>query len=244
MDDTTIDISQVTMKYRIPVEKIDSLKHFFVKKLRNELRYEDFYALNDVSFSVKRGEVMGIVGINGAGKSTLLKIIAGVMKPTSGKVEKRGTVAPLLELGAGFNPELNGVENIYLNGLLLGYSKKFIKEKIDEIINFSELDHFINIPLKNYSSGMRARLGFSIATIVQPEIMIVDEVLSVGDFKFREKSERKILSMMKDGTTVLLVSHSFEQIEKLCDSVLWLEKGKVREIGETNRILEHFKNSK
>ncbi|GIQ66331.1 teichoic acid ABC transporter ATP-binding protein [Paenibacillus cisolokensis] len=191
---------------------------------------------------MRKGEVFGILGSNGAGKSTLLKIIAGVMKPTSGSVYKNGNIAPLIELGAGFNGELSGVENIYLNGLLLGYSKRFIQEMIDEIIDFSELGKFIHTPLKNYSSGMKARLGFSIATIVQPEILIVDEVLAVGDDKFREKSEKKILSMMEGGTTVLFVSHSLNQVRKLCDRVLWLDKGEVKRIGLPNDIITEYQS--
>ncbi|MBM7567977.1 ABC-type polysaccharide/polyol phosphate transport system ATPase subunit [Paenibacillus sacheonensis] len=222
-------------------EKIDSLKNFFIKKVRNEIKYEEFFALKQVNFSIRKGEVYGIIGMNGAGKSTLLKIIAGVLKPTSGRVLKRGSVAPLIELGAGFNGELSGYENIFLNGLLMGYSKKFIKSKMEEIIDFSELGKFIHTPLKNYSSGMRARLGFSIATVVKPDILIVDEVLSVGDFKFKEKSEMKIRSMMKEGTTVLFVSHSLGQVESICDKVIWLESGFVKEIGAAKEIIAHFK---
>ncbi|WP_062490004.1 ABC transporter ATP-binding protein [Paenibacillus sp. 32O-W] len=242
MSDIVIQVSDLTMKYRLATEKVDSLKLFFIKKLRKEIRYEDFFALKNVSFSVRKGEVFGILGSNGAGKSTLLKIIAGVMKPTSGSVYKNGNIAPLIELGAGFNGELSGVENIYLNGLLLGYSKRLIQEMIDEIIDFSELGKFIHTPLKNYSSGMKARLGFSIATIVQPEILIVDEVLAVGDDKFREKSEKKILSMMEGGTTVLFVSHSLNQVRKLCDRVLWLDKGEVKRIGLPNDIITEYQS--
>ena len=215
MVNSVIEISNVTMKYRLTTEKIDSLKHFFVKKIKKEISYEDFYALNHVNFSVNKGEVLGIIGRNGAGKSTLLKIIAGVIKPTEGSIVRTGSIAPLIELGAGFNGELTGLENIKLNGLLLGYSKKFIEEKTDEIVEFSDLGKFIHTPLKNYSSGMKARLGFSIATIVKPDILIVDEVLAVGDLKFKEKSERKIRSMMEDGTTVLFVSHSLGQVGPL-----------------------------
>ncbi|WP_338046004.1 ABC transporter ATP-binding protein [Paenibacillus sacheonensis] len=240
-DDIAIEISDVTMKYRLMTEKIDSLKNFFIKKVRNEIKYEEFFALKQVNFSIRKGEVYGIIGMNGAGKSTLLKIIAGVLKPTSGRVLKRGSVAPLIELGAGFNGELSGYENIFLNGLLMGYSKKFIKSKMEEIIDFSELGKFIHTPLKNYSSGMRARLGFSIATVVKPDILIVDEVLSVGDFKFKEKSEMKIRSMMKEGTTVLFVSHSLGQVESICDKVIWLESGFVKEIGAAKEIIAHFK---
>jgi len=243
MSDIAIHVSHVSMKYRLATERVDSLKHFFIKKLKREIQYEDFHALKDVSFTVRKGEVLGIIGMNGAGKSTLLKVIAGVIKPTSGSVVRRGSIAPLLELGAGFNGELTGAENIILNGLLLGYSKKFIMDKLEEIVAFSELDKFIYTPLKNYSSGMKARLGFSIATVVQPDILIVDEVLSVGDVRFKEKSEKKIRSMMEGGTTVLFVSHSLGQVEQLCDNVLWLEQGQVKEIGASKDVIAHFRNS-
>ncbi|QHT59259.1 ABC transporter ATP-binding protein [Paenibacillus lycopersici] len=243
MNDIAIQVSNITMKYRLASEKVDSLKHFIIKKFKKEMKYEDFYALKNVSFSVNKGEMFGIVGMNGAGKSTMLKIIAGVQKPTQGTVERKGMIAPLIELGAGFNGELTGMENIMLNGLLLGYSKKFIKEKLDEIVEFAELGKFIHTPLKNYSSGMKARLGFSIATVVKPEILIVDEVLSVGDFKFKEKSEQKINAMTANGTTVLFVSHSLGQVESICDRVLWLEQGCVKEIGPSKEIISKFKNS-
>ena len=240
MNNIAVRVSNVTMKYLIPTEKIDSLKHFFIKKVKREIRYEDFFALQDVSFTVNKGEVFGIIGHNGAGKSTLLKIIAGVIKPTSGTCERYGSMAPLIELGAGFNDELTGIENIYLNGLLLGHSKKLISEKLEEIIEFSELGKFIHLPLKNYSSGMRARLGFSIATIVQPDILLVDEVLSVGDNRFREKSERKIRSMIDNGTTVLLVSHALEQVKSLCTNVLWLERGHIKDLGPAREIVNKY----
>lgn len=187
--------------------------------------------------------MFGVVGLNGAGKSTLLKIVAGILKPTSGFVERTGSLVPLIELGGGFNSELTGVENIYLNGMLLGYSKKFIKEKLDEIIEFSELGKFINTPIKNYSSGMKARLGFSIATLVKPDILIVDEVLSVGDHKFKEKSEAKMKSLMGSGTTVLFVSHSIDQMKSLCDRVLWLEKGSIKEIGPAKEVCERYQTN-
>ncbi|MFD0869525.1 ABC transporter ATP-binding protein [Paenibacillus residui] len=244
MNDIAIKLENVSMKYRMASEKISSIKYYFIQKMRKKISYVDFHALNNINFEIYKGEVFGIVGLNGAGKSTLLKIIAGILKPTSGKVTKNGAIAPLIELGAGFNGELSGLENIYLNGLVLGYSKKFIQEKVDEIIEFSELEQFIHTPLKNYSSGMRARLGFSIATIVQPEILIVDEVLSVGDHKFKEKSENKMMSMINGGATVLFVSHSLGQVEKLCNRVAWLEKGQIREIGEPQPIIERFKNEK
>ncbi|REE90515.1 ABC-2 type transport system ATP-binding protein/lipopolysaccharide transport system ATP-binding protein [Paenibacillus taihuensis] len=243
MSNIAIQVSEVTMQYRLAVEKVDSFKNYLIKKIRKEMRYEDFFALQNVSFSVEKGEVFGVIGMNGAGKSTLLKVIAGIQKPTLGSVERHGSMAPLIELGAGFNGELTGIENIYLNGLLLGFSKKFIKEKLDEIVDFSELDKFIHTPLKNYSSGMKARLGFSIATIVKPEILIVDEVLAVGDFKFKEKSEKKINTMTENGTTVLFVSHSLGQVEAICQRVLWLEKGNVKKIGPAKEIVEQFRNS-
>lgn len=243
MKDEMIRVTDLTMKYRLTTEKVDSLKYFFIKKIRRELRYEDFYALNGVSFSVFKGEVFGIIGRNGAGKSTLLKIIAGVLKPTTGKIIRNGSIAPLIELGAGFNNELTGKENIYLNGMLLGYSKKFISEKLEEIIEFSELGRFIHSPLKTYSSGMKARLGFSIATVVQPDILIVDEILAVGDTEFRRKSEQKIMSMIESGTTVLLVSHSLEQIAKLSDRVMWLDQGKIRELGDADEVIGKYKAS-
>lgn len=237
----TLEVRNVSMEFRIASEKITSLKEMFIKRLKRQIEYKTLRALDNVSFEVKKGEVFGIIGLNGAGKSTLLKIVSGIMKPTSGEVIRRGTIAPLIELGAGFNGQLSGLENIYLNGLLLGYSKKFIQEKLDEIIAFSELEEFIHMPLKNYSSGMKARLGFSIATCVQPDLLIVDEVLAVGDIRFREKCENRIQSMIASGTSVLFVSHSLSQVQRLCQRVLWLEKGRVREIGEAGTILPEYK---
>nr|WP_150959428.1 ABC transporter ATP-binding protein [Aneurinibacillus sp. XH2] len=244
MSEIAIKIDNVSMKYRMASERISSLKYYFIKKMKKQISYVDFHALDSVSFEVYKGEVFGIVGLNGAGKSTLLKIIAGILKPTAGKVVKSGMVVPLIELGAGFDGELTGLENIFLNGLVLGYSRKFIQEKVDEIIEFSELGDFIHAPLKNYSSGMRARLGFSIATIVQPEILIVDEVLSVGDHKFKEKSENKMMSMINGGATVLFVSHSLSQVEQLCNRVAWLEKGKIREVNDASTVIEKYRSEK
>ncbi|WP_195573529.1 ABC transporter ATP-binding protein [Paenibacillus sp. 1001270B_150601_E10] len=238
----TLEVKNVSMKYRLATEKINSMKHYLIKKMRREIQYEDFYALNDVSFTINKGEVFGIVGRNGAGKSTLLKIVSGILKPTQGEVIRRGTIAPMIELGAGFNGDLTGFENIYMNGLVLGHSRKFIDQHVEEIIDFSEIGKFIHTPLKNYSSGMKARLGFSIATIVKPDILILDEVLSVGDFKFKEKSENKIMSMIEGGTTVLFVSHSMGQVEKLCDRVLWLENGEVRGLGVTTEVCGLYSN--
>ena len=200
-------------------------------------------ALDGVNLDVKKGEVIGIIGLNGSGKSTLLKIISGILKPTKGSVEISGTISPLIELGAGFDHDLTARENIFLNGYVLGYTKNEIKEKFDEIVEFSELQDFLDVPIKNFSSGMIARLGFSIATIVRPDILIVDEILSVGDFKFQEKCEKRIADMMSGGTTVIIVSHSIEQIERLCDRVLWLEKGVCKAIGKTAEICEMYKNT-
>lgn len=235
-----ITVENVTMKFNMSKERIDSIKEYVVKLLKGKLMYNEFQALSDVSFSVKKGEVFGIVGLNGSGKSTILKIVSGILKPTSGNVRVEGSVSPLIELGAGFDMDLTARENIFLNGYVLGYTKDYIKEKFDEIVSFSELEEFLDVPLKNYSSGMIARLGFSIATLVRPDILIVDEILSVGDYKFQEKCEKRIEEMMAGGTTVLIVSHSIEQIERLCDRVMWLEQGEVKNIGETLQVCAEY----
>lgn len=238
-----IEVKNVAMKFKMTKEKIFSLKEYFIKFLKRELVFEEFCALTDVSFSVKKGEILGIIGYNGAGKSTMLKVISGIMKPTTGTIKVEGIISPLIELGSGFDMELTARENIFLNGYILGYSKKFIKEHFDKIVEFSELEEFLDVPVKNFSSGMVARLGFAIATVVQPEILIVDEILSVGDFKFQEKSENKIKEMLASGTTVILVSHAINQIEDICTKVLWLEHGKVRGYGNTKEICEEYKKS-
>lgn len=234
--DTMLSIENVGILFRLANERVDSLKDYAIKLVRRELRYHEFWALKDISFQVKRGERLGILGLNGAGKSTLLKIIAGVLKPTEGKVVRNGRIVPLLELGAGFDAQYTGAENIYLYGAMLGYPKEFLKEKYDEIVEFSELGDFINVPLKNYSSGMKARLGFSIATIVEPEILILDEVLSVGDAKFKKKSEKKIKDMFEKGITVLFVSHSIGQVRSLCDRAIILEKGRLIAQGDVETV--------
>lgn len=235
-----ININQVTMKFNLMEERVDTLKEYVVKLLKRKLLYNEFISLDHVTFSIQKGDVVGIVGLNGAGKSTLLKILAGVLKPTSGSISVKGSIAPLIEVGAGFDPELTARENIYLNGAILGYSRKFIDSKFDEIIEFAELERFVNVPVKNFSSGMYTRLGFSIATIVNPEILIVDEVLSVGDFKFQEKSKKRIERLMSGGTTVILVSHDNDTIEKMCNKVLWLESGKVKMYGNTQSVLDAY----
>lgn len=222
-----LKVENVSMRFNLSAEKVDDLKDYLIKFIKRELRFQEFWALKDITFELQKGERLGILGFNGAGKSTLLKVIAGVLKPTEGTVKKKGKIVPLLELGAGFDKQYTGAENIFLYGAVLGYSKEFIQEKYDEIVEFSELGDFINVPLKNYSSGMKARLGFAIATVVEPDILILDEVLSVGDAKFRKKSEKKIKSMFDKGVTVLFVSHSLEQVKRLCDKAILLEHGKV-----------------
>lgn len=227
-----IKVNNVSMKFNLGIEKNFSLKQFFIDLLkRKKKKKNEFWALNDVSFEVKKGEVVGFIGTNGAGKSTLLKLIAGVMKPTKGNIEIYGNICPMIELGAGFDMDLTARENIYLNGAVLGYTKSFIDEKFDEIVDFSELRDFLDVPVRNFSSGMVARLAFSIATIVDPEILIVDEILSVGDIAFQAKSEAKMLEMIGGGTTVLFVSHSIDQIKKMCNRVVWLDHGKIVKIG-------------
>ncbi len=238
-----IEVNNVSMRFKMTKERIFSLKEYFIKFVTGKLVFEEFRALTDVSFSVKKGEILGIIGYNGAGKSTMLKVISGIMNPTSGYIKVEGVISPLIELGSGFDMELTARENIFLNGYILGYSKKFIKEHFDKIVEFSELEEFLDVPVKNFSSGMVARLGFAIATVVQPEILIVDEILSVGDFKFQEKSENKIKEMLASGTTVILVSHAINQIEDICTKVLWLEHGKVRGYGNTKEICEEYKKS-
>ena len=205
--------------------------------------FEDFIAVDNVSFDIKKGDVFGIVGLNGSGKSTTLKLISGILTPTRGTVETQGTIAPLIELGAGFDFDLTARENIYLNGSVLGYSKKFMDEKFDDIVEFSEMREFLDTPMKNYSSGMVARIGFAIATVTKPDILIVDEILAVGDFHFQEKCEQRINSMINDDTTVIIVSHSIEQIERLCKHCVWLEKGKIRMIGDAKEVCDAYKNS-
>jgi ABC-2 type transport system ATP-binding protein len=228
MNNTMIEVSDVTMRFRMNADKIMSLKEFVTAALRGKLEYQDFTALDHVSFEVKKGETFGLIGRNGAGKSTILKVISGILKPTSGSVTCYGNVVPMLELGSGFDFDLTGRENIFLNGAILGYSEKFLREKYNEIVEFSELGEFIDAPIRNYSSGMLARLAFSVATVVKPEILIVDEILSVGDAAFQEKSRKRMLELMEGGTTVLFVSHSIQQVREMCSRVLWLEQGKVK----------------
>lgn len=241
MDRVAIKLENVSIKFNMANDRITSLKEYFVKFIKGEIFYKEFKALDNINLEIEKGDVLGIIGFNGAGKSTALKIISGILKPSSGTVKINGSIAPLIELGAGFDPELSGRENIYLNGAVLGMSKKEIERKIDSIIEFSELHDFIDTPIKNYSSGMYARLGFAIATSVNPDILIVDEILSVGDYKFQEKSKNRIESMMKNGTTVVIVSHSIDDIKRLCNKILWLENGKVKQFGNIN-IIKCYQN--
>jgi ABC-2 type transport system ATP-binding protein len=241
-----IKVDNVSMRFNLGIEKNFSLKLFFInlfKPRKKKGKKPDFWALKDVSFKVKRGEVVGFIGSNGAGKSTMLKVIAGVMKPTKGKVEVHGNICPMIELGAGFDMDLTARENIFLNGAVLGYSKKFIEEKFDEIVEFSELKDFLDVPVRNFSSGMTARLAFSIATVVDPEILIVDEILSVGDMAFQAKSEAKMRSMIGGGTTVLYVSHSINSIKSICDKAVWLDHGKVIKMGPAEEICDEYSKS-
>lgn len=241
-EENMIDIKDVSMRFNLGIEKNFSLKQGFVDMFKKgKKKREEFWALKDVNLEIKKGEVVGFIGSNGAGKSTLLKVVAGVMKPTKGHVDVYGNICPMIELGAGFDPQLTARENIYLNGAVMGYTKELIDSKFDEIVEFSELRNFLDVPVQNFSSGMTARLAFSIATIVDPEILIVDEILSVGDIAFQAKSERKMMEMINGGTTVLFVSHSLEQIKKLCDKVVWLEHGVVQKTGGKEVCDEYLK---
>lgn len=239
-DDTVIQVKDVSMHFNLMVERVDSIKEYLLKLFKGKLLYNDFIALQHITFDVKKGEVVGLIGFNGAGKSTLLKIIAGILKPTTGKVKVNGTIAPLIEVGAGFDPELTARENVYLNGAILGHDKKFMDSKFDEIIDFAELRNFVDVPVKNFSSGMYARLGFAIATMVQPDILIVDEVLSVGDYKFQKKCENRIQAMLDKGVTVVLVSHDINMIKNLCTKAVWLEHGNMRDLGPAAKICEEY----
>lgn len=242
MKETVIEVKNVSMHFNLMVERVDSLKEYVMKLVKGKLLYNDFVALSHVSFKVQKGEIVGLVGLNGAGKSTLLKIIAGVLKPTEGKVITRGTIAPLIEVGAGFDPDLTARENVYLNGAILGHDRKFMDSKFDEIIDFAELQNFVDVPVKNFSSGMYARLGFAIATMVQPDILIVDEVLSVGDYKFQQKCEKRIREMIQNGVTIILVSHEIKLIQKLCTKVIWLEHGCVKDMGNAEIISKEYES--
>lgn len=240
MAKTAIKVENVSVMFNLNKEKVDNIKEYFIKLVTHKLHFTEFWALNDVSFELEKGERMGVLGFNGAGKSTLLKVIAGVLKPTKGSCRVSGVIAPLLELGAGFDMNYSGKENIFLYGATMGYSRKYIEERYEQIVEFSEIGDFIDVPVKNYSSGMRARLGFAIATAVEPEILILDEVLSVGDAKFRLKSEAKIKSMFDKGVTVLFVSHNTEQVRRLCTKAILLDHGKIIANGTADEVCDIY----
>ncbi|WP_238402953.1 ATP-binding cassette domain-containing protein [Paenibacillus mesophilus] len=235
-----IELNNVSMKFRMANDRIMSLKEYLLKKIAGKLQYKEFTALKDISFSIKKGEVVGIIGGNGAGKSTMLKIVSGILTPTQGRVKVDGNIAPLLELGAGFDMDLSAKENIYLNGAVLGYSKQYLTEKYDEIVDFSELQEFMDVPIRNFSSGMTARLAFSIATLVNPDVLIVDEILSVGDAQFQQKSASRMRELINGGATVILVSHSIEQIREICTRVIWLDHGEVKMIGNMEEVCSAY----
>ncbi len=235
-----IKLENITMEFNLHKEKLDSVKEYFIKLVKRDIKRDSFKALDDVSFTVNKGDRVGVLGLNGAGKSTLMKVIAGVFEPTSGRVSKEGVIAPMIELGAGFDNQYTGAENIYLYGAVLGHSRKYMEQRFEEIVEFSELKEFIDVPLKNYSSGMRARLGFSIATMVKPDILILDEVLSVGDAKFKKKSEEKLKSMMDENTTVIFVSHNLGQLRRICNKAMILEKGRMIAYGDIEEVAAKY----
>ncbi len=235
-----IDVNNVTVTFRMDKNQVNSLKEWAVTFLRGQQKHEIFTALSGVSFQVESGEVLGLIGRNGAGKSTILKVISGILRPTQGVVKVLGRIVPMLELGSGFDMELSGRENIFLNGAILGYTEEYLLSKYDEIVTFSELNQFINMPIKTYSSGMLMRLAFSVATVVQPDILIVDEILSVGDEAFQQKSHARMMELMGGGTTVLFVSHSIEQVKSMCNRVIWLDNGRIRMAGETKDVCDAY----
>lgn len=242
MNNEVIKINNVTVRFNMANQKVDNLKEYVIRMAKKELLFQEFLALQNISFEIMKGEAWGLVGNNGAGKSTLLKAISGIIKPSQGSIIVNGKISPLIELGAGFDGELTARENIFLNGTILGHTMKYMREHFDEIVDFAEISEFLDSPIKNYSSGMKARLGFAIATIVKPEILIVDEILSVGDFKFKQKCEKRMSEMLSNGTTLLYVSHSLETVKNLCTKAIWLEKGIMRMIGTSEDVCEAYIN--
>ena len=238
--DYAVIVDDVTVRFNMASERIDNLKEYFIKLMKHEIMFKEFLALKNISLRVKKGDSWGIVGTNGSGKSTLLKVICGILKPFKGSVTVNGTIAPLIELGAGFDPDLTAGENIYLNGAVLGHNKQFMKEHFDEIVDFAELQSFLDMPIKNYSSGMAARLGFAIATVVKPDILICDEVLSVGDFAFQQKCEKRMNELKEQGVTLLFVSHSMKSLLSVCDNALWIDKGVVMKTGDAKEISDDY----
>ena len=237
-----IEVNDATVRFNMASEKIDNLKEYVIKFIKRELMFQEFLALKDINLKIKPGEAWGLVGTNGSGKSTLLKLISGILKPYKGEVIIRGSIAPLIELGAGFDAELTARENVFLNGTLLGHSEAFMKEHSNEIIDFAELWDFLDMPIKNYSSGMAARLGFAVATMTRPDILIVDEVLAVGDYEFQEKCKMRMKSMLEQGTTLLYVSHTMGSVTSLCDHAIWIDKGKAVMQGDVNTVCKAYMN--
>lgn len=236
-----IVVDNVSMRFNLATERVDNLKEYIVRKLKfRSVSFDEFWALQDISFTVNKGESCALIGVNGSGKSTMLKIISGILKPTRGKVTVNGSIAPLIELGAGFDFDLTGRENIFLNGAILGHSKQLMKDKYEEIVDFSELREFMDVPVKNYSSGMIARLGFSIATMVKPEILIVDEILAVGDQAFQAKCHQRMAEMIDGGTTVVLVSHSAADVRRICQKTVWIDRSRLRFVGDTDTALKLY----
>ncbi|NFF80811.1 ABC transporter ATP-binding protein [Clostridium botulinum] len=240
MSEYAIKVENVSIKFDLGTEKIDNLKEYFIKMVNKSYRVDEFYAVKDVSFNIKKGDSFAILGSNGSGKSTMLKMISGIYKPTEGNISVEGSIAPMIELGAGFDDQLTARENVFLNGAVLGYSRKFMDENFNSIIDFAEIWDFVDVPIKNYSSGMKARLGFAVATLVKPDILIVDEILSVGDANFRKKCEQKMFEMKKEGVTLVLVSHSMDQVLKVCNTAAWLNKGKLMCVGDVKQICEQY----
>ena len=238
-----ISVNDVWIRFNLASERVDNIKEYVIKILKRQLMFQEFMALKGISFEVKAGESWGFVGTNGSGKSTLLKTISGILKPYKGSVQVNGTISPLIELRAGFDGHLAARENIFLNGSVLGYSEKFLKEKFDEIVDFAELRDFLDVPIKNFSSGMAARLGFAIATTVKPDILICDEVLAVGDFKFQEKCEQRMDELLSGGTTLLFVSHSIEQVKRMCQKAIWIDHGEMKMIGSAEEVCNVYSNS-
>lgn len=243
MQEYIIEVEKATVRFNLASEHVDNIKEYFIKLVKKELMFQEFLALQDIDFKVKAGESWGIVGTNGSGKSTLLKLLCGILKPYKGKVKIQGSIAPLIELGAGFDGDLTAKENIFLNGTMLGHSRKYMRQYFEEIVEFAELRDFLDMPIKNYSSGMAARLGFSIATVVRPDILIVDEVLSVGDYAFQQKCEKRMKEMLQNGTTLLYVSHSIDSVQELCKNALWLQKGTVKMSGEVGKVCNAYMKS-
>lgn len=240
MKDYVVKVENATVRFNMATENIDNLKEYFVKLVQGKLMFQEFLALKNISFEIKRGEAWGIIGTNGSGKSTLLKLISGILKPYKGSVEVNGSIAPLIELGAGFDMNLTARENIYLNGTLLGHTKKFMEEHFDEIVDFAELWDFLDVPMKNYSSGMQARLGFAVATMVRPDILIVDEILAVGDYKFTQKCNARMREMLDSGTTLLLVSHSIDDVKTMCNRAVWIDKGNMMMQGDAQEVCDAY----